>query len=106
MFLHYYIFTEHCDQFQPSERNDYVLNLGTRIFMDSSISPQATFAAKAKQNYQTDIKQVDFKNASSCANYINDWVATVTNGKIPSLVTEGDKNICFLYSPQPNYAFR
>ncbi|XP_044764996.1 uncharacterized protein LOC123321453 [Coccinella septempunctata] len=83
-------FFEILEALQPAERKDYVLNLGTRIFMDSSINPQAQFAIRAKQNYQTDIKLLDFTNGSASACSINDWVSTVTNGKIPSLVTEDE----------------
>ncbi|XP_045481195.1 uncharacterized protein LOC123685563 [Harmonia axyridis] len=91
-------FNQILEALRPVERKEYVLNLGTRIFMDSSISPQPQFAERAKQNYQTDIKLLDFNNRTTSAFHINDWVSNITNRKIPSLVTEDelDKEIMLL----------
>ncbi|KAK9889266.1 hypothetical protein WA026_004545 [Henosepilachna vigintioctopunctata] len=85
------------ESLQPTERREYVLNLGTRIFMDSSIKPQQAFAAKAKYNYQTDIQLLDFANGTSAAASINSWVENITNGKISSLVSDDElKNAIML----------
>lgn len=58
--------------------------------MDSSIEPQQRFEAKLKTFYETDIKRVNFENASETRQNINYWASNITHGRVKNLVSEGD----------------
>lgn len=70
--------------------NDFALDLGSRIYMDSSINPQQRFAAMIEKFYNSDIKSVDFGDVLNTKEEINYWVSNVTHGHIRDLVSEGD----------------
>ncbi|GLV37693.1 Serpin 27A [Carabus blaptoides fortunei] len=67
--------------------SEHTLDIGTRVYMDSSIEPLQRFAATLKTFYVTDIKSVDFNNASESINY---WASNITHGRVKNLVSEGD----------------
>lgn len=70
---------------QTSEKKEYVLNMGSRIFLRSEIEPKQKFASVAKDIFKTDIEAVDFTEANS-SEAINYWVEKLTEGKITQLV--------------------
>ncbi|XP_018578721.1 serine protease inhibitor 27A-like isoform X2 [Anoplophora glabripennis] len=70
---------------QVSEKNEYVLNMGSRIFLRSEIEPKQKFASVAKDFFKTDIEPIDFSEANS-SEAINSWVDKLTNGRITQLV--------------------
>ncbi|KAJ8961974.1 hypothetical protein NQ314_005754 [Rhamnusium bicolor] len=69
-----------------SERNEYVLNLGSRIFLHSQIQPKQKFASVAKDFFKTDIELTNFSEANYSSQAINSWVEKLTNGRISELV--------------------
>nr|XP_969874.1 PREDICTED: serpin B6 [Tribolium castaneum] len=75
---------------QPSERSQYILNLGTRIFLDSRVTPQQNFAAKALDGYRTDIEPTNYSQPIEASQTINSWIDKLTNGKVSRLVAPGD----------------
>lgn len=66
------------------------MDIGSRLFIDSSIEPQQRFAAKLKTFYETDITAVNFGNASDTRQNINYWASNITHGRVKNLVSEGD----------------
>ncbi|KAJ8950296.1 hypothetical protein NQ318_021153, partial [Aromia moschata] len=75
---------------QASERSEYLLNMGTCIFLDSDLQPNTTFQKKASQIYKTEIRPTGFKHKENATNSINSWVEKLTNGKVSHLVSPGD----------------
>lgn len=71
------------------EREEYIFNLGTRIFLDSRIQPLQQYASKAKQFYRTDIAKTNFTDTKDASNIINTWIDTATNGRIKKIVNPG-----------------
>ena len=41
------------------------------------------------QEFNSDIEQLDFSDASLAAKHINDWVKKETRGKVDQIVSEG-----------------
>ncbi|KAL4717300.1 hypothetical protein ACJJTC_017187 [Scirpophaga incertulas] len=72
------------------ESPQYILNLGSRIYIDDSAQPRQRFAAIAQQFYRTELKSVDFHQPIAAAKSINDWVANVTHGRITNLINPDD----------------
>ncbi|KAJ8923743.1 hypothetical protein NQ315_010324 [Exocentrus adspersus] len=75
---------------QASERSEYLLNMGTSIFLDSQIPPNPNFELKASQHYRTEIKPVKFADSLNATTVVNSWVEKVTNGKVTKIVTPDD----------------
>ncbi|XP_059058744.1 uncharacterized protein LOC131852124 [Achroia grisella] len=69
---------------------DYILNLGNRIYLEQSIVPKQRFAAAAEQFYDTHLKRLDFSEPIAASKEINDWVSSVTHGRITNLVDHDD----------------
>ncbi|CAB3238336.1 unnamed protein product [Arctia plantaginis] len=72
------------------ESPQYILNLGSRVYIGSNVRPKQMFAAIAEEFYKTELKTVDFHNPPEAAKQINSWVSNVTKGKISNLVSEDD----------------
>ncbi|CAH0596278.1 unnamed protein product [Chrysodeixis includens] len=68
----------------------YILNLGSRIYIGDDAQPRQRFAAIAQEFYKTELKTVNFNDPSVAAKEINTWVSDTTQGKIPTLVDEDD----------------
>ncbi|KAJ3639326.1 hypothetical protein Zmor_002691 [Zophobas morio] len=75
---------------QPSERSQYILNLGTRIFLDSRVEPKQNFAAKALHSYRTDIEHTNYSQPLEASRTINSWIEKLTNGKVSHMISPGD----------------
>lgn len=80
-----------------SANHEYLLNLGSRIFLDSHIIPQQKYRSKTLYDYHTDIEQTDFSNSLNASQSVNAWIDKLTNGKIPNLVTPGESNCLKIY---------
>ncbi|KAJ8976473.1 hypothetical protein NQ317_001154 [Molorchus minor] len=80
------------ESLQVSEKNEYVLNMGTRIFLHSEIQPKQKYASVAKDDFKADIEQTNFSDTSSSSQAINSWVEKLTNGRISKLVKADDLN--------------
>lgn len=75
--------------FQAAERSEYLLNMGTSIFLDSQIPINPDFGTKAYQYYRTEIEPVNFTDAIKASRTINNWVDKITNGKVSEIVERG-----------------
>ncbi|KAM3956464.1 serine protease inhibitor 2-like [Aphomia sociella] len=69
---------------------EYILNLGSRIYLEQSIVPKQKFAAIAKDFYDTELKRTNFSETAVASKEINDWVTNVTHGRITNLVDHDD----------------
>lgn len=79
------------------ESPEYILNLGSRIYVGDSAQPRQRFAAIAQEFYKTELRRTNFHQPAIAAKDINDWVSNITYGKIPNLVKEADvQNIVVL----------
>uniref|UniRef100_A0A2A4K0E7 Serpin domain-containing protein n=1 Tax=Heliothis virescens TaxID=7102 RepID=A0A2A4K0E7_HELVI len=72
------------------ESPQYILNLGSRIYIADSAQPRQRFAAIAQEFYKTELKTVNFLEPAVAAKDINTWVSNITQGRIPTLVDEDD----------------
>lgn len=68
---------------------EYTLDLGSRIYMDTSIKAQQRYQGMLKEFYSTDVVNINFSDRSS-RDSINYWVSNVTHGHIRDLVSESD----------------
>lgn len=69
----------------------YKLNVGTRIYIDTIIPIRQRYKAIANDFYSTDVKSANFSNARPIVDDINQWVSSITNGNINTLVEDEDK---------------
>lgn len=74
---------------QVNDTQDYILNLHTRIFIDTSFQPRPRYNATALNSYNTDIVPTYFQDPTNATQMINLWVDQATNGIVKELVTEG-----------------
>nr|AAD09285.1 putative serpin [Hyphantria cunea]AAD40672.1 serpin [Hyphantria cunea] len=72
------------------ESPQYILNVGSRVYVGSNVRPKQMFAAIAEEFYKTELKTVDFHHPPEAAMQINAWVSNITKGKISHLVSEDD----------------
>ncbi|XP_014296435.1 alaserpin isoform X2 [Microplitis demolitor] len=70
--------------------DEYTLNLGTRIYINNSLSIKQSYAAIVKTFYSTDIISSNFTDARSTANNVNNWVKNFTNGNIENMIDDED----------------
>ncbi|XP_046972380.1 uncharacterized protein LOC124539101 [Vanessa cardui] len=73
-----------------TQSSQYILNLGSRIYVGATVIPQQRFAAISQQFYKTELKSLDFSNPEAAASAINCWVYNATEGRIPDLVKSDD----------------
>lgn len=78
--------------------DDYRVNFETRLYVDNIVNINQRFSAIAQHNYNADIINLDFGDAQSSAQHINDWIKQATNGRLTELVSEDSvsKSILFL----------
>lgn len=72
------------------KNENYELHVGSKIFVDSFITPRQRFASIASAHYGAEIERLDFKDSQFSASLVNGWVSNITNGHIPKLVTRDD----------------
>lgn len=78
--------------FQTS-KNEYEIDVGTKIFIDQSAVPKRGYVNRLKTHYDAEIDQVDFSQPATAVQTINSWAETVTRGHIQHLVSEGIINV-------------
>lgn len=83
-----------CHSQKPSPQ--YILNLGSKIYVENNAHPRQMFAAIAQQFYKTDITPIDFQNPPVAAKLINDWCSNITEGRISNLVNAGETGCFFM----------
>ncbi|KAJ0172289.1 hypothetical protein K1T71_012262 [Dendrolimus kikuchii] len=74
------------------ESPEYILNLGSRVYVGNNAVVRQRYAAIAQGFYKTEMKSANFHNPDAAAREINEWVNNVTQGRIPKLVTPDDVN--------------
>ncbi|XP_011310627.1 heparin cofactor 2 isoform X1 [Fopius arisanus] len=62
------------------------LKLGTRIYLDDSISLKQSYASVIKTFYSTDIVSSNFADALTVPHDVNSWVRNLTNGRIEKMI--------------------
>lgn len=72
------------------ESPEYILNLGSRVYVRNNAVIRQHYAAIAESFYKTEMKTIDFFNPEVASSEINAWVNKVTQGRIPNLVTPND----------------
>ncbi|XP_054005650.1 uncharacterized protein LOC128890802 isoform X1 [Hylaeus anthracinus] len=70
----------------------YKLNIGTRMYVDSSILTRQRYEAILKTFYTTDVLTANFSVAPLLVESINAWVANITEGNIDKMI-EHDSSI-------------
>ncbi|XP_074098921.1 uncharacterized protein LOC141527388 isoform X2 [Cotesia typhae] len=82
------------DKFSPILRSlqpisdEYTLNIGTRIYLNNSLSIRQSYASIVKAYYNTDIVSSNFTDARTTANNVNGWVRNLTNGNIEKMIDD------------------
>lgn len=69
---------------------DYSLDMATKIYADSFITPIQRYEAILERYYGTKIHTQEFNNAALVSENINQWVSNVTQGHITDLVKTSD----------------
>lgn len=72
------------------QKPDYKLNIGSRIYMDSSILPRQRYTAIAESFYNTNILSTNFSDPRASAEMINNFVKNLTGGRISKIVDDGE----------------
>lgn len=75
--------------FQQSEKNEYELSIGTKLFLDQSAKIMPEFQKNLLSYYNSSVDKVDFKQSAAAISAINSWCSDVTKGKITQLVNMG-----------------
>ncbi|XP_058833590.1 serine protease inhibitor 2-like [Topomyia yanbarensis] len=70
------------------ENRDYEFNIGTRIFLDQSITNVSdAYTELVESCYKTTVEPVLFRDSTVTATKINDWCSEITQGHLNDLVT-------------------
>lgn len=67
-------------------KDDYIINIGTRLFLESTIPPKQAYTAAIKSAYNTIVQPTNFSNPIETGNIINSWVEKLTDGHIKELI--------------------
>lgn len=84
---------EYFDKFFTALRErspDYSLDMATKIYADSYITPIQRYEAILERYYATKVQTQDFSNPARVADTINQWVSNITQGHIADLVKRSD----------------
>lgn len=68
--------------------SEYTVNFGTKVYVDQDVSVNQRFSSIASHYYLADVESLNFNDARSSAQKINQWVGETTKGHIRDLVTE------------------
>lgn len=71
---------------------EYTLNVGTRIYIDSSVQLRQRYSAIIKMFYSTDVLSENLSNTRAVADSINNWVKNVTENNIDKMI-EDENNL-------------
>ena len=86
LFLNFIFF-----QFQATNQN-YVMEIGTKIFVDQSMTPKNWFQRILYLYYNAYIEKLNMTDYKTSIDRINYWVESVTHGHIKDLITQGKNN--------------
>lgn len=80
-------------QLRDQSSCDATVQFANAIFLDSSVEPLQSYAATVRHYYDTEIVPTNFSRHIEAANIINNWIRSVTNGKVTQLVNSGKTTI-------------
>lgn len=66
------------------------MNVGTRIYIDSSVQLRQRYSAIIKMFYSTDVLSENLSNTRAVADSINNWVKNVTENNIDKMIEDGE----------------
>ncbi|XP_033314153.1 uncharacterized protein LOC117213042 [Bombus bifarius] len=66
----------------------YILNIGTRIYIDSNILIRQKYEATVKAYYDTDVISANLSDAQPLVQAINDWVSNITDANIDQMIKD------------------
>lgn len=72
--------------------NEYELDIGTRMYIESGVDLKQSYAATVKSFYDVDVVPTNFTNSRVAVAKINNWVSNVTHKNIDKII-EDDENI-------------
>ncbi|XP_057655846.1 heparin cofactor 2-like [Diorhabda carinulata] len=83
-------YTDILNNLQNAERTEYLLNIGTAIFLDQDLRIQPNFEQISRRNFRTDIRATNFNKPKQASSMINEWIENLTNGKITKIIDASD----------------
>ncbi|KAL1777715.1 serpin I2 [Sigmodon hispidus] len=69
-------------------KQEFTFNLASALYLQEGFIVKETYLHGNKEFFQSTTKLVDFLDAKSCAETINTWVESKTDGKIKNMFTE------------------
>lgn len=70
----------------------YELDIGTRLYVDTSISTRQRYAATIESFYGVNLINANLSDIRLITEEVNDWVKNVTHGNIGRLIEDGQYN--------------
>ena len=69
------------------ESENFTLSIANKIFLGVNFSPKETFLSQIREDFSSEVSEIDFAKSKKAATTINNWVAKETNNKIKRLVS-------------------
>ena len=69
------------------ESENFTLSIANKIFLGVNFSPKETFLSQIREDFSSEVSEIDFAKSKKAATTINNWVARETNKKIIRLVS-------------------
>ncbi|XP_050519956.1 uncharacterized protein LOC126893625 [Daktulosphaira vitifoliae] len=85
-------FSKKLQSLQSYDTNDYVLDIGTKLFLDITAKTKKEYNEILSTWYNSSFETVDFSKPLNAVKSINEWANNVTHGHIQELLTEDQTN--------------
>ncbi|XP_038204347.1 serpin I2 [Arvicola amphibius] len=72
------------------KKQEFTFNLASALYLQEGFTVKETYLHGNKEFFQSAAKLVDFLDAKACAETINTWVKSKTDGKIKNMFSEND----------------
>lgn len=83
---------------------NYVMEIGTKIFVDHSMTPKNWFQRILFLYYNAYIEKLNFTDYKTAVDRVNYWVESVTHGHIRDLISQGECNTCYNQTPEFHFS--
>ncbi|CAI6364777.1 unnamed protein product [Macrosiphum euphorbiae] len=83
-------YSQKLQSLQSHGKDDYELDIGTKLFMDVSVQPKPDFIETISRWYNSSLEVVDFSKPANAVNSINQWAEILTHGRIQQLISEAE----------------
>ncbi|XP_022170552.1 uncharacterized protein LOC111033912 [Myzus persicae] len=83
-------YSQKLQSLQSHDKDDYELDIGTKLFMDISVQPKPDFIETISRWYNSSFEVVDFSKPVNAVHSINQWAETLTHGRIQQLISEAE----------------